>query len=159
MVLQGGTCIFSGDEVQLLEQAAEIAEQNLKCTAVFGSVPLFKDGYSSARVSALDTNSTCAPNLDHLLTSWLSLETGSRHFCHGCWHLTAPMLSRAEDSLAYQQAMALPGACLRDAAESICMHPVGDASDLFRHMPVHSCKASLETTRKHGTNWQEQIIS
>ena len=65
--MQGGTCIFSGDEVQLLEQAAEIAEQYLKCTAVFGSVPLFKEGYSRARFSALDANSTCAPNLDHLL--------------------------------------------------------------------------------------------
>ena len=80
--MQGGTCIFSGDEVQLLEQAAEIAEQYLKCTTIFGSVPLFKEGYSRARFSALDANSTCAPNLDHLLTSWLSLESYSRHLCH-----------------------------------------------------------------------------
>ncbi len=69
MVVQGGTCIFAGDEVKLLEQAAEIAEQKLKCTAVFGSVLLFKEGYSRARFSALDATATCAPSLSILFVA------------------------------------------------------------------------------------------
>ena len=58
--MQGGTCIFTGDEALLLEQAAEIAAQTLKCATTFGAAPLFRDGYSRARFGALDTESRCA---------------------------------------------------------------------------------------------------
>lgn len=52
-MLQGGTCIFSGDEAQLLDQAAEIAEKKLKCKARFGSAPVFTEGFNRARFSNL----------------------------------------------------------------------------------------------------------
>ena len=57
--VQGGTCIFTGDEALLLEQAAEIAAQTLQCSAAFGAAPLFRDGYSRARSGALDADARC----------------------------------------------------------------------------------------------------
>lgn len=52
-MVQGGTCIFLGDEAGLLDQAAEIAEKKLKCKARFGSAPVFKEGFNKARFSNL----------------------------------------------------------------------------------------------------------
>jgi len=68
-LLQGGTCIFSGDEAQLLEQAAELAQQKLHCKAVFGSEPLFKEGYSRARFDKLDADARWAPDNTRLHVS------------------------------------------------------------------------------------------
>ena len=60
-MLQGGTCIFSGDEGGLLDQAAKIAEKQLKCKARFGSAPMFKEGFNQARFSNLHADARWDP--------------------------------------------------------------------------------------------------
>lgn len=62
-MLQGGTCIFSGDEAGLLDQAAELAEKKLKCMARFGSAPVFQEGFNRARFSHLHADGKCGPCL------------------------------------------------------------------------------------------------
>lgn len=51
---QGGTCIFAGDQHELLLEAAQIAEAAIGCRAEFGVPFSAPDGYSREALNALD---------------------------------------------------------------------------------------------------------
>ncbi len=51
---QGGTCIFAGDQHELLLEAAQIAEAAIGCRAEFGVPFPAPDGYSREAFNALD---------------------------------------------------------------------------------------------------------
>lgn len=57
--MQGGTCLFAGDQQSLLLQASEIAQEALGCTPVFGAAFPLEDGYSRDAFGELDLDERC----------------------------------------------------------------------------------------------------
>ena len=52
--MQGGTCIFSGDEREVLAEAAEAAAEALDCTPAYGAAFPLEEGFSREGFGQLD---------------------------------------------------------------------------------------------------------
>lgn len=62
---QGGTCIFAGDQHELLLEAAQIAEVAIGCHAVFGVPFPAPEGYSREAFNAMDQDARYFHSLLH----------------------------------------------------------------------------------------------
>ncbi|CAL8466399.1 g5935 [Coccomyxa elongata] len=64
--IKGGSCIFAGDQHELLLEAAQIAEAAIGCHAVFGVPFPAPEGYSREAFSAMDQDARCEATLQIL---------------------------------------------------------------------------------------------
>ena len=60
---QGGTCLFMGDQEDLLSEAAEIAQEAIGCTPLFGAPSPLEDGFSRDGFAELDLGARCSSAL------------------------------------------------------------------------------------------------